>query len=105
MATALATNSIYGRDLRSTTVTAHIVSAQTGPMVMTKGRIVSLAELELRSKAWNTSTVPSSRTASASTTPPTDDHLLPRPTSLAPRRLRHSSGGPPLARLVCELTV
>ena len=35
-----------------------IASAQTGPIVMTKGRIVSLAELELRSNAMNTSTVP-----------------------------------------------
>ena len=41
------------------------VSAQTGPMVITKGRIVSLAEFELRSKAWKTRTVPKSRTASA----------------------------------------
>ena len=35
-----------------------MASAHTGPIVMTKGRIVSLAEFELRSKARNTSTVP-----------------------------------------------
>ena len=37
---------------------AQIDSAQTGPIVITNGRIVSLAELELRSKASNTSTDP-----------------------------------------------
>src|SRR5260370_1355038 len=99
LARALAAISVYGRILRTATGTAHIVSAQTGPMVMTKGRIVSLAELELRSKAWNTSTVPSSRTASASTTPPTDDHLMLRPTSIGERRLRNFSGGSSRSRL------
>ncbi len=35
-----------------------IASAHTGPIVMMVGRIVSLAELELRSKARKTSTLP-----------------------------------------------
>ena len=46
-----------------------IASAQTGPIVMMKGRIVSLAEFELRSKAWKTSTLPKTRTANAAATP------------------------------------
>ena len=39
---------------------------------MMKGRIVSLAELELRSKASKTATVPYSRTISATATKPSD---------------------------------
>jgi hypothetical protein len=35
-----------------------IASTQTGPIVMTNGRIVSLAEWESRSKAAKTSTLP-----------------------------------------------
>ena len=91
MAKAVATNSIYGRGFRSTTVTAHMVSAQTGPIVITKGRMVSLAELELRSNAWNTRTVPKRRTASASATPPKVDHLMVRATSICERPLRNFS--------------
>ena len=58
MATAVATNSIYGRDFRSSTAAAQIDRAQTGPIVITNGRIVSLAELEFRSKASKTNTLP-----------------------------------------------
>lgn len=37
---------------------------QTGPMVRTNGRMVSLAELDVRSNASNTATVPYSSSAS-----------------------------------------
>ena len=40
--------------------------AQTGAIVMTKGRMVSLTECESRSKAMNTATVPYSREAKPS---------------------------------------
>jgi hypothetical protein len=69
MALTLAVNSIYGFRLRSKTIEAAMARAHTGPMVMTKGLIVSLAEFELRSKASNTITVPYRRTASATATP------------------------------------
>jgi hypothetical protein len=49
-------------------------------MVMTKGRMVSLAEFELRSNAWNTSTLPSNRVAKAMATQATVDHLTAEPT-------------------------
>ena len=48
----------YWRGLLSTTVAAQMDSAQTGPIVITKGRMVSLAELELRSNASKTRTDP-----------------------------------------------
>jgi hypothetical protein len=44
---------------------AAIATAQTGAIVMTNGRMVSLAEFELRSKASNTATVPNSRRSKA----------------------------------------
>ena len=50
---------------------AQIAKAQTGPIVITNGRTVSLPEWELRSKAKKTSTVPYRRTARASATPAT----------------------------------
>ena len=55
---------------------AQIASAQTGPIVITKGRIVSLLEWELRSKAKKTRTVPYSRMARASETPATLVHFM-----------------------------
>ncbi len=42
---------------------APTVTAQTGAMVITNGRIVSLAECESRSNAMNTMTVPSTSSA------------------------------------------
>src|SRR5437879_10149333 len=48
-----------------------MASAHTGPMVIRNGRMVSLAECESRSKAWNTRTVPNTRAAKARATPPT----------------------------------
>ena len=56
-----------------------MASAQTGPIVMMNGRIVSLAECESRSKAMNTRTVPYMSTANAIPT--------------APRALRFISNG------------
>ena len=47
----------------SRTLAAAIATAQTGAIVITNGRIVSLAELEIRSKASNTATVPKSRSS------------------------------------------
>ena len=56
---------------RRRTRAAAMATAQTGAIVMTNGRIVSLAEFELRSNASNTATVPYARrrnaTASAAT--------------------------------------
>jgi hypothetical protein len=44
--------------LRRSTAAAAIARPQTGPIVMMKGLMVSLAEFELRSKASNTATEP-----------------------------------------------
>jgi len=49
------------RGRRSRTIAAAIATAQTGAMVMTKGRRVSLFEWETRSKARKTITVPTMR--------------------------------------------
>ena len=73
----------------STTVAAQMASAQTGPIVITKGRMVSLTEWELRSKASNTRTVPYRRTASATETPPAVDSLMAPPTRDLARELRN----------------
>src|SRR5438105_3890770 len=51
-------------------------TTQTGAIVMTKGRRVSLAEFELRSKARKTSTVPYKRTMNATATPAGTSHLM-----------------------------
>ena len=47
-----------------------MATAHTGPIVMMNGRIVSLAELELRSKASKTATVPYSKKMSATASQP-----------------------------------
>jgi hypothetical protein len=47
---------------------AATATAQTGAMVMTKGRIVSLFECETRSNARKTMSVPYSRRMNANTT-------------------------------------
>lgn len=51
--------------MRSRTLAAAIATAHTGAMVITKGLIVSLAELELRSNASKTMTVPATRSRNA----------------------------------------
>jgi hypothetical protein len=53
-----------------------MATAQTGAIVMTNGRIVSLAELELRSKASNTATLPYARRRNAMASAATSFQLM-----------------------------
>jgi hypothetical protein len=61
--------SLEGVGARSSAQAPAVATAQTGSMVMRKGRSVSLAECDVRSKAAKTNILPTSRTANAAMTP------------------------------------
>lgn len=71
-----------------------MATAQTGAIVITKGRMVSLAEFELRSKAWNTSTVPTVRTANDTASQAIVVSFIAEPTAALQAGLRNAAGRP-----------